>query len=277
MSEGYLFFEDALPAEEVKTQKVERALKRLAIALAAVLGLELVWFLGITPCLPFSRVDVQGMNALSRDLVFRTAGITEKSSYFGTDPRAAERALATLPLVESVQVTKRFPDGLSIRLKPRMAVAVALAMVDGRSTPVYFDRNGVVFSIGSITEDAVISSASMPVISGLSFELPSVGMRLPGAFASFLTDLERIERSSPELLAGISEIRIQQKAYEGYELIVYPAQRSVRVRMGSELNEDALRYMMLVLDVLASKGVDADEIDFRTGTVSYRTKEASSG
>jgi cell division protein FtsQ len=102
-------------------------------------------------------------------------------------------------------------------------------------------------------------------------------MRLPPEFTPFLAALDRIRLSAPELLGAVSEIRVHQRPYDGYELVVYPAHHPVRVKIGAELNEEGLRYMMLVLDVLASRGIEADEIDFRTGTASYRTKEASSG
>ncbi len=88
-----------------------------------------------------------------------------------------------------------------------------------------------------------------------------------------LADLARLRAQAPALLDSISEIRVVKRSFDGYELVLYPAYRSVRVRIGSQLNEDVLRYMMLLLDVLASKGIDTDELDFRTGTAAYRTKE----
>ena len=38
------------------------------------------------------------------------------------------------------------------------------------------------------------------------------------------------------------------------------------------LNEEALKYMMVVLDVVKQLGSDVCEIDLRYGSVSYRTK-----
>ena len=38
------------------------------------------------------------------------------------------------------------------------------------------------------------------------------------------------------------------------------------------MNEDALQYMMVVLDVVNSIEPDVSEIDLRYGSVSYRTR-----
>jgi cell division protein FtsQ len=95
-------------------------------------------------------------------------------------------------------------------------------------------------------------------------------------FGSFFAALEHLHDTAPELLAVLSEIRINRKAYDGFDLILYPSHNPVKVRV-SELNEDMLRYMMLVIDVFFSKDIPVEEIDFRTSTASYTVKEASSG
>lgn len=278
MSDGYLFLDDSLRTEVEGPSRLERNLKRVAIVLSVALAVELVWFLGVTPCLPFTRVDVAAIEGLSEDTVLRIAGISTKSSYISVNASASEYALEALPLVESARVIKRFPDRLSVEITKRTAVAIALAEMDGRTVPIAFDRFGVVFSVASGAAAAeLLGSAKGPIVSGMVFERPAPGARLPAFLDGFLTDLDRLRRESPALLDALSEIRIQKRAYDGYELLLYPAHYPVRVRIGAELNEEVLRYMMLVLDVLASKGIEADEIDFRTGTAAYRAKEASSG
>jgi len=269
--EAYLYFDEAPRAEKEDSSRMERLLKRLVLALAIILSVELVWYFALTPCLPLTTVDLAGAAGLDRDAVLAVAGITEKTSFVTLDVSAAAQALGAIPTVESVRIVKRFPDAVRIALTPRTAAAVALAVIDGRTVPLYLDRQGVVFAVGMENTD------SLPIISGLVFEKVSLGMRLPPEFTPFLAALDRIRLSAPELLGAVSEIRVHQRPYDGYELVVYPAHHPVRVKIGAELNEEGLRYMMLVLDVLASRGIEADEIDFRTGTASYRTKEASSG
>jgi len=250
-------------------------LQRVVVALAFVLAAELVWFFGITPCLALADVDVAGLPGLGTEAVLAAAGIDDASSFISINAAAAERALEKLPQVESAKVVKRFPDRIRIVLEGRTAVALALAKVDGKTVPVYMDRHGVVFAVGASPQ--ADAGPALPVLSGLVFENVVPGTRLPEPLVKLLADLDGIQRRSPALLNALSEIRIQSRPYDGFDLMLFPAQHPVRVKIGAELNEEVLRYMMLVLDVLSSKGIGADEIDFRTGTVSYRAKEASSG
>jgi cell division protein FtsQ len=199
------------------------------------------------------------------------AGIGEGSSWLTVNTAAMERVLAAYYLVESARVIKRFPDRLRIYLEPRQAVALSLAAVSGRVLPVYFDREGVIFKIGGPVPQ------NLPIISGLVFEQPALGARLPAAFGSLLTALEPIGASSPERLGAVSEIRINRKPFDGFDLILYPLHNPVKVRLENNLNEDTLRYMMLMLDVFESEDSLPDVIDFRSGLASYTVKEAPSG
>jgi cell division protein FtsQ len=252
---------------------LEKGLKGLILAAAAVLILELIWLLAVAPCMPLSKIDVIAVPGIENAQAIAAAGIAEKSSFVSVNARAAEKALEGLYEVESARVTKRFPSTVKIVLIPRSAVGVSLAHQDGRLVPVYFDRTGLVFRIG----DGDVPSPPLPLIGGLVFNPPVLGTKLPAMFGPFLESLQSIGDSAPELLAAISEIRINRKAFDGFDLVLYPVHNPVRIRLESDLNEETLRYVMLMLDVFASKNSDIEEIDFRAETASYKIKEASSG
>ncbi|AEJ19826.1 cell division protein FtsQ/DivIB [Gracilinema caldarium] len=273
MSDGFLFLDDYVTLEsETRSQsQKEVVLKRVTLIFALLLGMELIYQFCIVPCLPLNEVRITTIQGYSRDALLRIAGIDESMSYITLNSDKVSQSLSSIPLVESVAITKHFPNSVDIVLKERTAVAISLAKVSDKLVPIYIDREGVVFKIGGAHHGA------LPLISGLVFDQVVPGMKLPVHLKNFFASLEMVEKTNPALLQTISEVRLQQKAYGGYELIVYPSNYMGRVRLGSELNEDVLRYMMLVLDVLASRGIQTDEIDFRTGTISYRTKEASSG
>ncbi len=268
MSDSGLFLDDAAPAEKADSRgRFERVLKWCVFALASVLVVEAVWFAVVVPCLPLRDVELSGADGVARASLLAAAGIDAKTAFFTLDPLAAARGIEALPEVEAASVARRFPDGARISVTMRTQVAVALAAdADGRSIPVSIDRNGVVFKIGA-------AANAGPIISGLRFENPQPGVRLPVFLRSLAADIARLRATNPALLDALSEIRVVKKAYDAYELVLYPTFRPVRVRIGSQLNEDVLRYMMLLLDVLSSKGIDTDELDFRTGTASYRMKE----
>jgi cell division protein FtsQ len=269
MSEGFIFSDDALEEGEQVPVRMDRRLKGLIIALSLILAGELVWLLGITPSMPLSVVDVIGIPELDRALVLAQAGIGLHSSYMTVDVEAAELSLGALYPVESARVVKQFPDTVKIHLEPRKAAAQALAEINGRLEPVYFDKYGVVFQIGGSGQIYGIDTNTLPIVSGLVFENAALGMRLPAIFNGFLSDIARINSSSPELLAAISEIQVNRRQYDGFELILYPVHYPVKIRVGNELSQDMLRYMLLLIDVFIEQGVTVEEIDFRTGTASY--------
>jgi cell division protein FtsQ len=273
MSSDYIIAENTPSPQERAPSRLDRNLKTLIVIISIVLGAELIWLFGVTPMMPLASVEVTGIADIDAVMVLSTAGIGPRSSWLTVNARSAEAALEELYQIESARVVKRYPDGVSIILEPRRAIAMSLAMIGGRAYPVFFDKHGMLIRIGQDSREA----ASLPIISGLVIGEPHLGLRLPAALDTFLAHLDAIAVSAPELLSAISEIRINKKEYDGFDLVLYPVHYPVRVRVGTELNEDMLRYMMLMIDVLVLQGVDVEELDFRTGTASYTLKGASSG
>jgi cell division protein FtsQ len=275
MSEGFVF--DRVVSENAPVRsKIDRRLKWLLIALAVLLAGELIWVLGITPCMPFSVIEINDVPNLDRAEALARAGIGPHSSYMTLDARGAELSLGAMYQVESARVVKQFPDTVRITLEGRKAVAMSLAPVNGRLEPVLFDRYGVVFQIGDNGAGSGVAIETLPLVSGLVFTDLSLGMKLPVIFRRFLADLARLNSSAPELLGTISEIQASRKAYDGLDLALFPIHYPAKVLVGNEITADTIRYMLLLIDVFKKQGVVTDEIDFRTGIVSYR-KEASLG
>ncbi|MDR2807944.1 MAG: FtsQ-type POTRA domain-containing protein [Spirochaetaceae bacterium] len=250
----------------------ERAVKVFLIITAVILvGMEIIWWFIITPFMPFSQLEISGMPNIDKEMVFLNAGITEKSSFMNVNTTQIEIALRKVYHFESIMVNKSFPSTLTITIKSAKAVAMAFVQLDGKTTPVYFDKNGVVVHVGKdLTQ-------SLPLISGNVFNEPSLGEYfIPPEFATFLPGLEQIQKGAPDLLLALSEIRIDPRTY-GYDLVIYPTRHPVRVRIRESLDREILRYMLLLIDVAASSGSNIAEIDFRSGTASYIPKGASSG
>jgi cell division protein FtsQ len=269
MSGDFIYSEDVIRRQPVF---LGGAARRVLIIAAAVLGAELVWLFVIIPCMPLSTVEVKTFEGLDRGTALSLAGINERSSWFTVDPGKAERALEEYCLVDSVRVIKRFPDRLQIFLEPRTAVALSLTRIQDRIVPVYFDREGVVFRIGGNGADSAV-----PILSGLVFDQPVPGMRLPSVFLPLLENIDRIGRDAPELLSAVSEIRINRSPFDGFDLYLYPVHSPLKVRLENGISEDILKYTMLMVDVFDTGNSGIDEIDFRTGVASYTVKEAPPG
>jgi len=255
--------------------KVEKHLKKLLIIAAIVLGAEIIWLFGVSPCIPLSTIEVKGFPGFDGASVLVYAGINDKASFISVNVKEAESIIGSHHLVESVRVVKRFPDRLSIYIQPRKAVALSMAIIDGRQIPVYFDRHGVIFKIGDSADQAF--PANIPIISGLVFAEAKLGMQLPSALSPLLNDIAGISERAPELLEAISELRVIRKPYDGYDVMLYPAYNPVRVLLGSSINEDALRYVLVMLDVFKAQSIQPIEIDFRSVMSPYSVKEVPSG
>ncbi|MCR5605745.1 MAG: cell division protein FtsQ, partial [Treponema sp.] len=140
--------------------------------------------------------------------------------------------------------------------------------VDGHTVSVQIDENGVLFpSVGDVASDG-----SIPLITGLPFEYVQNGMRLPAKYRVFMEQIAKIKKLPQKYFAAISEIHVIPKDYGNYELILYPVHSKIRVLTDRTLDESALQYMMVMLDVVNSIEPNAVEIDLRYGSISYRTK-----
>jgi len=254
--------------------RVEKGLKRLLIIAAVIFTAELIWLFGVSPFIPFSTIEVHGFSGLSREQILLIAGVNDNSSFISTNAALIKEKLSENILVESAVVMKRFPDKLSIFLNPRQAAAVTLTAVNSKQTPIYIDRHGVFFKMGN--NGGLQEKSDLPVLSGI--ENPMLNMRLPASLVPLVVNLSEIAASSPELLSAISEIRIERKTWDGFELVLFPVHSNIRVRVENNLTEDTLRYMLLVLNVFETSAIDAQkpqEIDFRSTMGSYKVKEQS--
>jgi cell division protein FtsQ len=253
--------------------RLGKGVKRLLAVTAFLIGAELVWLLLIQPCMPLSRIDIDGISGITEADILFHGGIGPRTSWLNIRPEKVKQALETHWMVDSAFVEKQFPASLRIRLSKRKAVAMELAVKEGRILPVYFDRKGVIVEIGGDQE----FSRSIPIISGLLQAEPQLGSMVPARYQGVLEDIYRIGEQEPALMSAISEIGIRKKNFDGFDLVLYPVHNPIRVLMDKELNEDSLRYLLLVLDVLEEQGSPPEELDFRSGSIaSYVPKEVAS-
>ncbi|MDR1229923.1 MAG: FtsQ-type POTRA domain-containing protein, partial [Spirochaetaceae bacterium] len=192
---------------------------------------ELAWLFLVTPMRPLSSVSVTGLNgtliegtlisgfSIERNEVLQRAGIGRGTSYLTFDVKAAERNLCAVPFVESAKVVKYFPGTVRIMLVPRKSVALFLQNANGKAVPAYFDKHGVVFKIGG-TRNAF---QSVPVFSGLETDRIEEGARLPNAYIPLFENLDKLSVAAPGLYQAISEIHINQRTYDGFDVTLFPS------------------------------------------------------
>jgi cell division protein FtsQ len=98
--------------------------RALQLAAAALLLVVLGWALWSGPLLSVRSVQVDGATTLPADLVREAAGVPDGTPLLRVDVDAARDAVAELPQVESVTVTRGWPSRVVITLVERTPLAV---------------------------------------------------------------------------------------------------------------------------------------------------------
>jgi cell division protein FtsQ len=288
----------APPRDDSRTREYERMYTRAApgqasrgrsgegrrgasavIVLAALLAASALAALFIVVVLPLTEIRglvVTGASTIDAAELEAWSGLPERAYWFSVDIEPVRISLAAHPRVASVTVERRFPNAVAVAVVERVPIAVVYARgPSGRTEAHCVDAAGVVFAPAS----EYPAAESMPVLSGLEIRGLRYGIRLDEPFTGLLASLAELLGSNPALVSAISELRIVSKEGAPAELLVYPARYRVPVRMRPVLNAGLLKSMMLVLDVVEGEGLSSSirEIDLRTDTFVYRTKEAVSG
>ncbi len=219
------------------------------------------------PCLAPAKVEFSGVRNLSVQELSDSLNEMGSPTWMQFDTARAVSVLSTISCIERVSVDKHFPDKVVIQISERTPVAKTIVVLNGRSTPIQIDKNGVLFTSNATS---IITDSSIPLISGLPLERIQDGTRLPSRYRPLMEQISEISVLPQKYFVAISEIQIIPKEYGNYELVLYPTQMRVRVLTDRSLNEEALEYMMVVLDVVNSIEPNVEEIDLRYGSVSYR-------
>ena len=252
-----------------KKTKGKHLLKISILAILLFLAGYSVYHLFILPFNTTAKIQVLGINNIHEAELKKAVGLTGTEKWGKIDKDVLLHRVASYPLVAEARVVKKYPNTVLIEIIERKPVGILLATVGGRTISMEIDKTGTVFKAASET-----GSQQMPVISGLSFQTIRAGMKVHKQLVPLFKQLDLLQKKNPVLLSEISEIKIEQKKYGGFDLILYPVQTQVKVRTDSTLNEERLRYMMLALDVIQKFGLTAEieELDVRAGTASYRLR-----
>lgn len=257
--------------KQIRESVFNRALVILVIALCLILVGELVFHFVIAPRMTVRTITIKSDSSLSKEEILAIAGIEESVYYYNLDTVQMVEDLEGLAQVREAVVEKVFPDALNITLYGRVPLAMFFFTTpEGASIPLVIDDQGVVFEIGS-----GVSEWDLPVITGVKFQQLRVGMKLPERVRPILQDLRTLQNQEPDLFRLISELRLISKSTGVLEILLYPIQYPVRLRLSAGLDPAAMRNALIILDLLAGQEVlrRVRELDMRSGEVVYRMEE----
>lgn len=255
-----------------QSPKIRRLFLVLIAILAVILIAELVFHFVISPRLRLTKVEIidGGKLSLTDAAIIKLSGLEGDETFFGLDTEKIARRIASYAPVKSVELEKVFPNTLRIQIAQREPLALCLVAVDGTSVPIMVDEEGVVFQIGKSVEEY-----DLPVLSGFTFTSVELGQRINRSLLGFFEDLQQLKSTAPRVFGLISELHFVKKDRAGFEVLLYPRDYQVPVRLASTINADMMHRILLVLDVFAKQGMfeTIEEIDFRTATPLVRFKE----
>lgn len=267
----FISFDERPQEKAVKKEKDKKllALKVIVVVLGTFLVLEALVYSFVLPLFSTPEITYSGLNYITKNELKEKLSELDGVTWNGFSTEKAVSLLSTISSVESVSVDKRFPNTISVKIKERTPVAKSIICQDGISKSIQIDENGILFSVNSAS---LATDYSVPLVSGLPVDNLQEGMRLPAKYRVLMDQISDIRKLPRKYFAAVSEIQVVPKEYGNYELVLYPSQAKVKVLTDRNLNEDALQYMMVVLDVVNSIEPDVSEIDLRYGAVSYRRR-----
>lgn len=274
VAEEYLendyFLSEDFEGADSKAEKKIKLIKVIFCLLCFALLCELVIYKYVMPSFSSPKVTVTGQKEYSAEEIARLLLPMNSTSWFDFDVEQAVAILSSEAGIDHVSVEKKFPDKIYINVTEREPVAVTFVMDHGRTSPVQIDKNGVLFP--GKKKSSLSPETTLPIVSGLPVEYMSKGMRIPAKYRPLIDQISKISEMPQHYFASVSEICVLPKDSGNYELALIPSQSKVKVLTDRALNEDALKYMLVVLDVVNQIGSDVAAVDLRYGSVSYITR-----
>lgn len=248
---------------------------KLVIAFGLLLCLGAGLYFSVPEVTRVGKVSVIGMTNTTEKEITDALALTPEINLVNADLPAMESRVLANPKIAAVHIGRSFPDKLTVELTERKAVACVLVTEEIGTKSIAIDEKGVAFAY----MDSIAPESKLPVLSGIRFEHFTPGQRLPEYLRPLLGDIAELSKENPSPLEAFSEIKIEKISDSEAELLLFPSGKSVPIRMPARLTKASLGSALLVLDILASRqGAEKiEEIDFRTGTIVYRTKEAQAG
>lgn len=258
-------------AVQQRRERTAKIFKSIIAVLLFVIFCQVVYHLYFARNVTINRVEIESVSGFSAsdEQIAEMAGIKKSLSYFSLDCAEVERRLERVPQIKNAQVEKKFPDTLKIKITGRTPLALCLVENPAGVIPVVIDSEGVIFQVGEN-----VKNHNLPVMSGIKIDEAMIGAKMPPAVAVFLKSLEGLRAVSPVFFNSLSEFRVIRKANDDFEVLMYPENYSIPVRVGNKINKETFSYIMLVLDVAEQQGMipALQELDFRTNEVVYKVR-----
>ncbi len=201
------------------------------------------YVLFVSPLFTVREITVAGCRELTPEIIISHSGLTTGTNIFKVNLGQAAAGIKLLPAVKEVHLDRDFPGRINIKIVERKPVAL-LPAKDGF---IAVDEDGIYLRQARIGEEG------LPVVTGLTFDLPPPGQpvqndRLPVV-------LEVIGNLPAGLVDELSEVSLEQKD----RLVLYTLQ-GTRCSLGEP--ENVPKKGALLVQILKElKGKQIEYID----------------
>jgi cell division protein FtsQ len=190
------------------------------------------------------QIKVAGNGSLSQEQIISVSGINPGENIFKLDTKSSAEKLRGIPLIKSVEISRKLPSAVEIRVEERRARA--LLPVEGGFIQV--DGEGVCLQKGDI------ASSQLPVVTGVKSSVPAPGGQVKSeALGRALTVVMGFPAG---LLPMLSEVNV-----DGDHVIAYTMD-GIQCRLGTATDiQQKGEVLVKVLDELKVKGKRIEYVD----------------
>lgn len=225
------------------TPDLRRARINLGESIFFVLLLLLSAFILLgSPLFDVREITVQGNHYISTDKIIKASGIATGTNIFKVNLGQAAQGLKALPLLKDVQLSRRLPGRIVIRVLERQPVAL---LVWGDRF-VQVDGDGVCLQNGNV-------NGNLPLLTGINVRVPPPGQVVQGGQLPVM--LKVIQQLPPSLVRQLSEVH---RTAQG-QVIIYTLD-GVQCRLGS--SGDMAGKGAILLQVLDKVHKDGRKIEY---------------
>lgn len=198
-----------------------------------------------SPIFEVRGVTVEGNHYLAAEKILSVSGINTGENIFKINLQEASERLRIIPMLKSVELERRMPSNVLIKVTERSPVAL-FPTSDGF---IQVDAEGVYLQKGSP------SDRNLPVVTGIKYIVPSPGRPLKGEGLD--TALQVVRELPAVLLPQLSEVNVNDQG----SICLYTMD-GVQCRLGppGDVSEKGI-VLSRVLEELKAKNKKIEYVD----------------
>ncbi len=210
-------------------------------------------------------IQVKGYRVSSLSQILKKGNIEQGVSLFAVDAKAAAREISSLPWIDRVTLTRRWPSAFEIKVREHRPLALVNVENASGSELFYLNNKGALFAPLRLGQDF-----DYPVITGVKWEAAESAKQLPqGTVAESALVLLKLAAKGNAILPiqSISEVHVDNR--QG--LVVYLVDQPFPIYFGTEKIYTKYYRLVKILERLYRKkkieGIASIRMDYMENKV----------